>query len=318
MKITIIGTGGVGGYFGAKLVKAGFDVTFLARGEQLKAILGNGLTIKSILGDFKVENLKATDKITEIAEPDLIIIGVKAWQIKEIRDDLNSIVQRDTIILPLQNGVLAATELAEKIDKQKILGGLCRIFSKVESPGVINHSAVIPTIVFGEPDKSKTERLFKVQKILETADIEAKISDDIEADLWKKFISICTSGLLAVTRTTYGELRSLKETRRLMIDLLTEIYLLSQKTGVNIEADFVEKAVSFIDNYPYDTTSSLTRDVWENKPSELEYQNGTVVRLGEKYGIATPVNRFVYYSILPGELKARGMDLKSRSAQHRL
>jgi 2-dehydropantoate 2-reductase len=313
MKIAIIGTGGVGGYFGARLVKAGFDVTFLARGEQLKAITEKGLTVKSILGDFKVENLKATDRITEISEPDLIIICVKAWQIKEIRDDLNRILHRDSIILPLQNGVLAAEELSEKIDRQKILGGLCRIFCKMESPGVINHSAVIPAIVFGELSKTKTERVLRVQEILKTAGIASKVSEDIEADLWKKFISICTSGLLAVTKTTYGELRALKETRRLMIDLLSEIYLLSQKIGVNVESDFVEKTVSFIDTYPYDTTSSLTRDVWGNKPSEIEYQNGTVVRLGEKYGIDTPVNRFVYYSILPGELKARGIDLKTRS-----
>ena len=313
MKIAIIGSGGVGGYFGAKLVKAGFDVTFLARGEQLKAISGKGLTIKSILGDFSVGNLQATDRISEIVDPDLIIIGVKAWQIKEIREDLNRILHPDTIILPIQNGVLAAAELSEKIDRQKILGGLCRIFCKIESPGVINHSAVTPAIFFGELDKSKTERLLTVQKILKTAEIASIISDDIEADLWKKFISICTSGLLAVTKTTYGELRTLKETRQLMIDLLTEVYLLSQKAGINIEADFVEKSVSFIDTYPYDTTSSLTRDVWENKPSEIEYQNGTVVRLGEKYGISTPVNRFVYYSILPGELRARGVDLKSRA-----
>jgi 2-dehydropantoate 2-reductase len=307
MKIAIIGSGGVGGYFGACLVRAGFDVTFAARGEHLKAMLGKGLTVKSILGDFEVKNLKATDKITEIGSPDLIILGVKAWQIKEIRDDLNRILNKDTIILPLQNGVLAAEELSEKIDKQHILGGLCRIFCKVESPGVINHSAVTPAIVFGELDRSKTERLVKVQNILKAADIASKISDDIEADLWKKFISICTSGLLAVTGTTYGELRSIKETRQMMIELLTEVYQLSKKTGVNVESDFVEKSVSFIDTYPYDTTSSLTRDVWEKKPSEIEYQNGTVVRLGEKYGLNTPVNRFVYYSILPGELKARGI-----------
>ncbi len=307
MKTAIIGSGGVGGYFGAKLVRAGFDVTFVARGEQLKAMLDKGLTVKSILGDFKVDKLKVTEKITEIESPDLVILGVKAWQIKEIRDDLNRILHPDSIILPLQNGVLAAEELSEKIDRKKILGGLCRIFCNVESPGVINHSAVTPAIVFGETDKSKTERLNKIFNVLKTAEIASKISDDIEADLWKKFISICTSGLLAVTGTTYGELRSVKENRKMMIDLLTEVYQLSRKIGVNVESDFVERSVSFIDTYPYETTSSLTRDVWEKKPSEIEYQNGTVVRLGEKYGVDTPVNRFVYYSILPGELKARGM-----------
>lgn len=100
-----------------------------------------------------------------------------------------------------------------------------------------------------------------------------------------------------------------------MIDLLTEIYLLSQKIGINIESDFIKNTVSFIDSFPYDSTSSLTRDVWENKPSEIEYQNGIVVQLGKKYGIDTPINRFVYSCILPNDLKARGKDLKTYSAQ---
>lgn len=309
MKIAIIGTGGVGGYFGAKLVQAGYDVTFVARGKHLEMIQNNGLIVKSILGDFKVENLKATDKISEIDNPDLIIVGVKAWQIKEIRDDIKLILKNETVVLPLQNGVLATGELSEKIDRKNILGGLCRIISKIDSPGVIHHIGVTPTIVFGELDRTKTERIDKIQNIFKNAEIETKVSEDIEADLWRKFISICVSGLLAVSNTTYGELRSIKETRQLMIDLLNEIFLLSQKIGVNIETDFVDKTVSFIDTFPYDSTSSLTRDVWDKKPSEIEYQNGTVVRFGEKYGIKTPINRFVYNCIIPNELKARGLKL---------
>ncbi|HNV51346.1 MAG TPA: 2-dehydropantoate 2-reductase [Tenuifilaceae bacterium] len=307
MKIAIIGTGGVGGYFGAKLAQAGNEVTFLARGEHLKAIQKNGLTVKSILGDFRVENIKATDKISNIEKPDLVIISVKAWQVKEIGEELKPILKSDTTIIPLQNGVLAADELMENIDRKHILGGLCRIISKIEAPGVINHFGVTPTIVFGELDKSKTERLARIQNAFNAAGIVSRISDDIEADIWKKFISICVSGLLAVSNTTYGELRELKETRNLMVELINEVYILSRKIGVNIEEDFVDKTVSFIDTYPSDSTSSLTRDVWERKPSEIEYQNGTVVRLGEKYGVATPINRFVYSCILPSELKARGL-----------
>lgn len=311
MKIAIIGTGGVGGYFGAKLAKAGLDVTFLARGEHLKAIQNKGLKVKSILGDFEVKNLKATDKITDIEHPDLVIVGVKAWQIKDIRDDINKIIHANSLILPLQNGILAAEELSEKIDKKNILGGLCRIISKIESPGVINHFGVAPTIVFGEIDGSGTERLAKIEKMFEKAGIEAKISDDINAELWRKFISICVSGLLAVTKTTYGELRELKETRQMMINLFAEIYLLSQIMDVKIESNFIEKTASAIDALPYDSTSSLTRDVWEGKPSEIDYQNGTVVQLGKKHGVDTPINNFIYNCILPGELKARGLDLKS-------
>jgi 2-dehydropantoate 2-reductase len=305
MKIAIIGTGGVGGYFGGKLVKAGFDVTFLARGEHLKAIQQNGLTIKSIQGDFKLNSVKATEKIDSIGLVDFVILGVKAWQIKDITKDLITIIKKDTIVLPLQNGVLAAEELKENIKQENIIGGLCRIISKIDSPGVINHFGIEPTIVFGELENSKTERINIVKSIFDKAEINAKISDDIISDLWKKFIGICVSGLLAVTKTTYGELRELKETRQLMIELLTEIYKLSQKIGIKIEPDFITKTIAFIDSFPYDSTSSLTRDVWEGKPSEIEYQNGTVVKLAEKHGIDTPINRFIYNCILPMENKAR-------------
>lgn len=113
------------------------------------------------------------------------------------------------------------------------------------------------------------------------------------------------SGLLAVTKTTYGELRELNETRHLMIELINEVFRVSQKIGIKIESDYLDKAITFIDSYPYDSTSSLTRDIWEGKPSEIEYQNGTVVKLAEKYGIETPINKIVYYCILPMEIKAR-------------
>ena len=305
MKIAIIGTGGVGGYFGGKLAKAGYDVTFLARGEHLLAIQQKGLIVKSILGDFTIDPVKVTDRIDTIGLTDLVILGVKAWQIKDISKELLTIIKKDTTVLPLQNGVMAAEELRESINKENIIGGLCRIISKIDAPGVITHFGMEPSIIFGELNYSGTERIELIKNIFDKSGINSQISDDITADLWKKFIGICVSGLLAVTKTTYGELRELNETRQLMIEMLKEIYLLSQKIGMNIEDGFVEKTISVIDTYPYGSTSSLTRDVWEGRPSEIEYQNGAVVRLGEKYGVDTPVNRFVYYTILPMELKAR-------------
>jgi 2-dehydropantoate 2-reductase len=305
MKIAIIGTGGVGGYFGGKLAKAGYDVTFLARGEHLSAIQKNGLIVKSILGDFKIYPAKVTDIIDTIGLTDLVILGVKAWQVKDISTELFSIIKKDTTILPLQNGVMASEELMENIRNVNIIGGLCRIISKIEAPGVINHLGLEPSILFGELDNTGTERIDLIKAMFDNAGISSKISEDITADLWKKFIGICVSGLLAVTKTTYGELRELKETRQLMIELVNEIYVLSQQLWIRIESDFVGKMISVIDSYPYESTSSLTRDVWDGKPSEIEYQNGTVVRLGEKFGVDTPVNRFVYNSILPMEMKAR-------------
>lgn len=305
MKIAIIGTGGVGGYFGAKLQKAGYEVNFLARGEHLKAIQHKGLLVKSILGDFSVKNVKVTENIQDIGMADLIIVAVKAWQIKQIASELKAITGKETVILPLQNGVMAARELSDCIPQKHILGGLCRIISKIETPGVINHFAIDPVIVFGEFNKFRSSRAIRIKEVFENAGIASKIADDINAEIWKKFIAICVSALLGITRSTYGEVRKMKETRQLMYDLQQEIYHLSEKEGVNIDPDFVNKSMAFIDTFPPESTSSLTRDIWEGKPSELEYQNGTVVKLAEKHQLEVPVNKFIYYCLLPSEQRAR-------------
>lgn len=306
MKVAIIGTGGVGGYFGGRIARQGHDVTFLARGEHLEAMKRDGLKVKSINGDFTLEKVRATDSIEEIGKVDLVIIGLKAWQIREVAADLKKITGKDTTVLPLQNGVLATEELAEHLDRKHIVGGLCRIISKIESPGVINHFGVEPEIVFGELDNDKTERVCKVSELFESCGIKNKVAFDIHAELWKKFIAICVSGLLAVTRSTYGVVRELKETREMMTGLIMEIFELSKREGIKIKPDFPERTIAFIDTFPYDSTSSLTRDVWEGKPSEIEYQNGTVVRLAEKFGLEVPINKFIYSCILPMEIKARG------------
>ncbi len=305
MKIAIIGAGGVGGYFGAKLAKAGHEVCFLARGNHLKAILDNGLVVKSIDGDFCVTNISATDQIELLGTSDLIIVAVKAWQVKGVAVELKSIIHPETWVLPLQNGVMASEELSQVLGADKVIGGLCRIFSKIEKPSVISHFGVRPTIVFGELNNTQSVRIEQLKSLFDAAGINNKVAEDINVELWKKFISICVSGLLAITKTNYGELRELPESRQLMIDLLNEVYAVGLAAGVTISEDFVGKTVSFIDTFPFETTSSLTRDVWEGKPSEIEYQNGTVVVLGERYGIQTPINRFVYHTILPMEKKAR-------------
>lgn len=305
MNIAIIGTGGVGGYFGGKLAKAGNHVTFIARGEHLKAIREKGLLVKSIKGDFLIHPAHVTDKIEEIVSPDLIILGVKAWQVKELAIQLKSIVKPDTTVLPLQNGVLAAEELLSALSPQQVIGGLCRIFSKIEAPGIISHFGVEPEIVLGELDNSKTVRVESIRQLLEKADIKAQIAENIQTELWKKLMIIGSGGLLALTRSTYGGVRENAETRKLMHALLGEIHQVSKKAGACIEEDFVGKTMKYIDTYPYDSTTSLARDIWEDKPSEIEYQNGTVFRLGEKYQVETPVNRFVYHCLLPMERRAR-------------
>ena len=305
MKIIIIGAGGVGGYFGGKLAKAGNDVTFIARGEHMNKMKTNGLLVKSILGDFLVYPVKVTDRISEAGVADLVILAVKAWQVIAIMPEIKSLINQNTIILPLQNGVSTFGELRHFVSDKNIMGGFCRTYSKLESAGVIIHFGITPTIIFGETDHSKTERLTILKDLFDNSGITSIISEDIQSDLWKKFILICLSGFLAVTSSTYGELREIKETRQMMIDILAEVYKLSIQAGAIIDPDFIGQTISYIDTLPYETTASLSRDVLEGKPSEIEYQNGTVVRLAEKYGIETPLNRFIYRCILPMEIKAR-------------
>lgn len=305
MKITIIGTGGVGGYFGGRLALAGNDVTFIARGSHLEAIRKNGLLVKSTLGEFTIKPAKVTDNYKVVSDTDLVLVCTKAWQVKEVAYHIAPHLNAETMVMPMQNGVLAAEELEKFIPVHNIVGGSCRIFSLIESPGVIAHKGIDPTVVFGERDNQHSERTALLKYTFEMAGINNIWSDDIQSDLWKKFLMICSSALLAITKTNYGELRSLPETRNLLIELYTEIYNVGIAAGIHLPDDIVAKTMNAVDSFPAESTSSLTRDVWEGKLSEIEYQNGTVVRMGEKYGVPTPVNRFVYHSILPMELKAR-------------
>ena len=317
MKIAVIGAGGVGGYFGGKLAAAGNDVTFVARGKTLEAMRENGLTVKSIDGDFFIPEVQVTDNISKIGEVELVLLGVKSWQVREAAALARPICGAGTAVLPLQNGVLATEELNEVLSDGDGTGaagsghiaalcGLCRIFSKIETPGVISHFGATASIDFGESDNTKTERVLQIKEVFDHAGIKCRVPDDIMAMLWQKFTFICTSGLMVTANTTYGPLREIPETRRMMIELMAEVKNVAIARGVKIAPDIVEKSLAIIDNSPYDANCSLTRDVMEGRPSEIEYQNGTVVRLGEKYGVDTPVNRFVYSCILPMETKARG------------
>lgn len=305
MKIGIIGTGGVGGYFGAKLAKAGNDVIFIARGEHLKAMLEHGLQIKSIKGDFTIKPVNATHHLETLQDAAIIILATKAWQVKEVATQLKSIIDPTTIILPLENGILSSEELLEVLPNHHVLGGLCRIISKIQAPGIIEHVGVNPTITFGELNNEATQATETLKKLFDQAGIESYHAKDIQAERWKKFTSICVSGLLALTRTNYGELRSTPETRALMIQLYHEIVAVAKAAHINLPDDFVDKTIAITDALPPDSNSSMARDIWEGKPSELEYQNGTIVRLGKKFNIQTPVNEFIYSCLLPMEQKAR-------------
>jgi len=140
---------------------------------------------------------------------------------------------------------------------------------------------------------------------MEKAEINSSVSENIHVDLWKKFMFICSGGLLAVTRSTYGALRELPETNEMFRSIFEEIYRVALKTGIKLKPDIVDKTLDFVQTLPYDSSASMARDIWEGKPSEIEYQNGAVVKLAAKYDLDVPVNRFIYHCILPTEIKSR-------------
>ncbi len=308
MKIVVVGAGGVGGYFGGKLAQSGNDVTFLVRGAHLDAIRNNGLTVKSMKGDFHVSP-DATDAVDDIHKPDLIIIAVKSWQLEDVAQQIKPIIGTNTMVLPLQNGADNTERLMGILKPESVLAGLCRIVSKIEAPGIIDHFAFEePEIIFGENDNSITDRLKELYKTFAEARIESRISDHIHLEIWKKFLFITTiSGIGALTRAVFGEMRKDENLRNIMYQTANEIVVIANAKNIALTNQDIEKTFAAIDKTIYDTTASMQRDIMEGKPSELDNFNGYIVRMGKQLHILTPANAFIYHCLLPQEKKARGL-----------
>lgn len=305
MNIVIIGAGGVGGYFGGKLVKAGYNASFLVRGKTLEAIQRNGLQVKSILGNFHVYPT-ATDNYDIIKKADLVILSVKSWQIESIAHKIKTFVKPDAMVLPLQNGADNANRLAEILIPDQVLAGLCRIVAKIESPGIIDHFGYEPEIIFGEMDNSKSERVSRIHEIFTKSGFKNNISADIQRDIWLKFLFISSiSAMGALTRSVLGVMREDVYIREKLLKTAEEVVSVGKALGIHIGKDDIKNCFEIIDAIDYNTTMSLQRDMMEAKPSELENFNGYIVRQGDKLGIETPVNDFIYYSLRPMEEKVR-------------
>jgi len=308
MKILIYGTGGVGGYFGARLSQAGNHVTFVARGNHFEAIKKKGLQLKSVNGDYTVYPVNVVEKVDNLDSPDLILVATKTWQVKEAAIEISKIVSDKTIVLPLLNGVTNIGELETSISRQNIMGGFCKIFSKIEVAGIINHMSMEPIIGFGELDGFSTSRTEKLQQIFKHANIHNMCYEDVQHAIWSKFLFITSvSALGALTGATIGEMRSEKVTRNLILSIVEEVYAVGKAKGINFIENDKSKIIHFIDTVPYDSTSSLQRDMLGGSPSELDSQVGTIHRLGLELSIPTPVSTFVYSSLLLKERKARGL-----------
>ena len=307
MKIIVIGAGGVGGYFGGKIFKAGFDTTFLLRGDSLEAIKNKGLQVKSFKGDFHVYPA-VTDKYDVVKEADLILFCVKSWQIENIATKIKPFLKSSATVLPLQNGADNAKALLKILNKENVIARLCRIVSKIESPGLIDHFSYEPEIIFGEINNEFTERILSIKPVFDKAGFKNRISENIQRDIWLKFLFIASiSAMGALTRSVLGEMREDPYLRDKLMLTANEIVAVGQKLGVLIDQLDIDKTFDLIDKLEYDTTMSMQRDIMEGKPSELDNFNGFIVHQGDQLSIETPVNDFIYYSLRPMEVKVRSL-----------
>ena len=306
MRIAIFGTGGVGGYFGGRLAQSGEDVTFIARGEHLRAIQKKGLKVDSLNGGFVINPAKATDDVNEVGEADLVIVGVKAWQVPEAAGAMKPMVGPKTTVLPLQNGVDAVGQLIAELGPDRVIGGLCKIVSFVVGPGHIRHAGFAPSVVIGESDNRRSDRVVAIVNVFNDAGIETTIAADIEAALWMKFLFIASfSGVGAIANAPAGVLRTDPESRAQMVHAMEEIFALAQARGITLPQDAIETVMAGVNALPEDATSSMQRDIAAGKPSELESQNGAVVRMARESGVDVPTHELIYAKLKPLEEGAR-------------
>ena len=307
MRIAIFGSGSVGGYFGGRLSQAGEDVVFIARGEHLNAMTTHGLRVDSINGDFTVQPVQATDEPSKAGEVDMVLVGVKAWQVSEAAEAMRPMIGPETFVLPLQNGLEAPAQLSEILGDQHVLGGLCGLFCYVAGPGHIVHAGTDPFVKIGELDNRRSQRVELLLDTFKRAGVNAEIPPDIQVAMWMKFLLIAVwSGMGAVTRAPVGIWRSLPETRRMAELSLQEIIAVAVARGISLPEEALQMIMTMYDGLVPQSTASLQRDVMEGRPSELEAQFGAVVRFGQEADVATPLFEFIYHSLLPIELRARG------------
>ncbi|NCC36189.1 MAG: 2-dehydropantoate 2-reductase, partial [Chloroflexia bacterium] len=242
----------------------------------------------------------------EVGPVDYVLVAVKSWQLAEAAASMRPLLGPETAVVPLLNGVEASDTLAEVLGPDHAMDGICRILASIGGPGLIKHSGIDPSLAFGERDNRRTPRAEALAAAFKVAGIRASVPPDIQVATWEKFMLICTwSGLGAITRAPIGVWRAQPGTRALAEAVLTEVVAVGQARGVALSIERVATVMSFIDEMPAGGTSSMQRDMMEGRPSELEAQNGAIVRLGAATGVPTPTNSFIYHCLLPQELAAR-------------
>jgi 2-dehydropantoate 2-reductase len=295
MNITIMGTGGVGGYFGARLANAGCEVTFVARGAQLAALRERGLRIESPLGNLHLPKVQATDDPASIGTTDLVLFGVKLWDTEAAAKAIKPLIGAQTAVVSFQNGVVKDDILRSVLGERSVIGGVCYIAATIAEPGLIRHAGKMQKLVFGEYDGSTSERVERFRDACKAAGIDHELSANIAQTVWEKFVFLVgLSGTTATTRTPIGIVRSHERSRAFLRDTMDEVVQVARAGGVALAADFADDRLAFCDQLPPTMTSSMHNDLERGGRLEVAWLSGDVVDRGRRLGIATPCNRAIF------------------------
>lgn len=302
MKIAIMGTGGVGGLFGARLARAaGCEVTFIARGAHLNAIRKNGLIVTSEhRGDVHLKRIDVTDNPKDVGTVDFVLFTVKLWDTEAAAQAILPMIGKHTGVISLQNGVQRDDVLRACIGAEHVLGGISYVAATIAEPGVICQRGYVQKLVIGEYSGQRTRRVEQLKEACAQADIECEIPDDIEKALWEKFVFlVAMSSVTASTRKQIGAVRTNSDTRNLLVDVMKEAIQVGRAKGVDLQDDLVDRQLRYMDALAPDVTASMEHDLRQGNRLELPWLAGSVIELGKEFNVPTPVNRVLYSVLSP-------------------
>jgi 2-dehydropantoate 2-reductase len=299
MRIVVMGSGGTGGYFGAKLARAGEDVTFVARGAHLEAIRTHGLRVKSAAEGEWVVRAPVVERLDGLPPTEIVLFCVKSFDTESAAEAIRPVVGQETGVLPVQNGVDNVEKLDRILGPGHAMGGVAQVLATIEGPGVISHR-FLGRLIFGEMDGRLSDRAQAFLKACERAVIQAEISSTMLRALWEKYALIAAqAGMTALTRCPAGTVRSVPETRQMYRAIVGEMIALGNAAGAGLDAALADRTMAMLDGMGAAFTSSLHHDLAEGKRLELEALHGHAVRLGERHGISTPMLFAVYAALKP-------------------
>ena len=299
MRIAIVGSGGLGGYFGGRLAGAGVDVVFLARGAHLEALRTRGLRIESPNGNLHLPHVFATDDAATVGAVDVVLFAVKLYDTESASSLLPPLIGDDTVVIPFQNGVESAEMLSRAVDRPHLALGTSYVQASIAEPGVIRHIA-LDRLIFGELDGSRTPRLERLLAVCRDAGVSPTLSEQIEIDIWSKFVHISVlSGMTSVTRSTVGPLRDDPDLFAMWQAALVETIAVGRAKGIALPRGLFDELMRLLQQIPAQAASSMLQDLERHRRLELPWLSGAVVRMGRALDVETPIHRFIATVLQP-------------------